>query len=158
MKIGEGFEGEGVDAAHVNVVYGSRDGAVGTAWATALASPSEGHTPFVVVLRPNLPVRPMTLFVNKATIESEKHGRLTWGAAQAGVAVGVQGALAAEHVDPDDLVIAAVWVSPNADDEEAVYSNNARATMNALLRAHDDEPAVAEVLRDGTPENPYFRT
>jgi 5,6,7,8-tetrahydromethanopterin hydro-lyase len=68
MRIGEGFEGEGVDAAHVNVVVGPREGPVGTAWATALASPSEGHTPFVVVLRPNLPVRQLTLLVNKASI------------------------------------------------------------------------------------------
>ena len=62
-QIGEGFAGAGADAAHINSVFGDRDGPVGNAWATALASPSAGHTPFVVVLRPNLPVRPMTLFI-----------------------------------------------------------------------------------------------
>ena len=35
MKIGEGFVGEGANAAHINVVLGLRDGPVGTAWATA---------------------------------------------------------------------------------------------------------------------------
>ena len=36
----------------------------------------------------------MTLFVNKATVDAgnERHGRLTWGAAQAGVAAGVMNA------------------------------------------------------------------
>ena len=36
MQIGEGFAGEGPNAAHINTVLGSKDGAVGSAWATAL--------------------------------------------------------------------------------------------------------------------------
>ena len=36
MLIGESFVGDGVNAAHINVVLGRRDGPVGTAWATAL--------------------------------------------------------------------------------------------------------------------------
>ena len=84
MKIGEGFVGEGANAAHINVVLGLRDGPVGTAWATALATPREGHVPFVAVAQPNMPVVPFTLFVNKAAIANDRHGELTWGAAQAG--------------------------------------------------------------------------
>src|SRR5260221_7718549 len=82
-QIGECFAGEGVDAAHVNTVLGRLGGPVETAWATALATPRPGHAAFVTVLRPNLPVRPPTLFVNKATITDDRHGELTWGAAQA---------------------------------------------------------------------------
>ena len=96
MQIGEGFAGSGANAAHVNTVLGAKDGPVGIAWATALATPRLGHAPFVVVVRPNVPVKPFTLFVNKSAIDSEKnerHARLTWGAAQAGVAAGVAGAL-----------------------------------------------------------------
>ena len=65
-QIGESFVGEGVNAAHINVVHGARSGPAGTAWATALATPSAGHEPFVVVLKPSLPVKPLTLFVSKA--------------------------------------------------------------------------------------------
>ena len=93
-QYGESFVGDGADAAHINTVLGRRDGPVGTAWATALATPSAGHTPFVAVLRPGLPVQPFTLFVNKAAIADDEHGRLTWGAAQAGVAKGVAYAVA----------------------------------------------------------------
>ena len=89
MKIGEGFVGSGSNAAHINVVLGLRDGPVGTAWATALATPREGHVPFVAVAQPNIPVVPFTLFVNKAAIANDVHGQLTWGGAQAGVAAGV---------------------------------------------------------------------
>ena len=78
-QYGEGFVGGGPNAAHVNTVLGRRDGPVGVAWATALASPSAGHVPFVCVHRPNEAVVPFTLFVNKAAIDGDRHGTLTWG-------------------------------------------------------------------------------
>ena len=135
-QIGEGFAGEGGDAAHINSVLGARGGPTESAFASALAQPSPGHTAFLVVLKPGLPVKPFTLFVNKATVAGELHGKLTWGAAQAGVAQGVAEAVAA-GVIPRELVdelvlIAAVWVSPEARDEEAVYRNNLAATRAAL--------------------------
>jgi 5,6,7,8-tetrahydromethanopterin hydro-lyase len=58
VLIGETFIGEAAEAAHINVVLGHRSGPVGIAWATALATPSAGHTPFVAVLRPGIPVNP----------------------------------------------------------------------------------------------------
>jgi 5,6,7,8-tetrahydromethanopterin hydro-lyase len=163
FAIGEGFAGEGANAAHVNTMLGAKDGPVGTAWATALATPRAGHTPFVVVAAPNVPVKPMTLFVNKATVEAsaDNHARLTWGAAQAGVAAGVMdahrnGVLLADEAD-DLVLVAAVWVNPAADDEEAVYENNAQATLAALAAARDDLPSVRTILEAGEPRNPYFR-
>src|SRR5690606_1463047 len=78
LEIGEAFVGAGAEAAHVNTVLGPRDGPAGAAWATALATPSAGHAPFVVVLRPGLPAKPPTLFVNKAAIGGETHAALTW--------------------------------------------------------------------------------
>ena len=163
FAIGEGFAGDGADAAHVNTMLGTKTGPVGSAWATALATPRAGHAAFVVVAAPNVPVKPMTLFVNKATIDAanETHGRLTWGAAQAGVAAGVvdahrKGVLRAE--DADDLVlIVAVWVNPAAADEEAVYANNAEAVLAALTASRDDLPSMRTVLDVGEPRNPYFR-
>ena len=161
MKIGEGFAGDGVNAAHINTMLGPKDGPVGTAWATALATPRGGHTPFVVVVKPNVPVKPMTLFVNKATVDGDLHARLTWGAAQAGVAAGVvaahkKGIL--HEADADALVlIAAVWVNPLADDEEAVYTNNAEATLAALTAAEHRDPTLNAVFDAGDPQNPYFR-
>jgi 5,6,7,8-tetrahydromethanopterin hydro-lyase len=165
MQIGEGFAGGGVNAAHVNTVLGAQDGPVASAWTTALATPRLGHAPFVVVVKPNVPVKPFTLFVNKSAIDTEKnerHARLTWGAAQAGVAAGVLGALGkgviAEHDADGLLLIAAVWVDPQADDEETVYANNETATIAALVAGRAGAPTVAEVLAAGPPENPFFRS
>src|SRR5436305_14430533 len=84
MLIGQSYIGDGAEAAPVNTVLGERAGPVGVAWSTALATPSAGHTPFVAVVIPGLPVKPMTLFVNKAPIAGDEHGTLTWGAALAG--------------------------------------------------------------------------
>src|SRR2546422_9483254 len=94
LQIGEGFAGDGPNAAHVNTMIGSKDGVVGTAWTTALATPRLGHAPFVVVARPNVPVKAFTLFVNKAAVDgaaNAAHARLAWGAAPAGGGGGGRG-------------------------------------------------------------------
>ena len=155
-QYGEGFAGSGADAAHVNTVLGRRDGPVGTAWATALASPSVGHVPFVVVARPNLPVVPFTLFVNKASIAGDRHGVLTWGAAQAGVAAGViDSAFGDEHSEL--CLIVAVWVSPQASDEEAVFEHNRAATTAAIEMGRIGGPDLSALAELDVPENPFCR-
>jgi 5,6,7,8-tetrahydromethanopterin hydro-lyase len=161
VEIGEAFVGTGAEAAHVNTVLGARAGPVGTAWATALATPSTGHAPFVAVVRPGLPAKPLTLFVNKAAVSGERHARLTWGAAQAGVAAGVMDAVAAGQIEVGAVdalaLIAAVWVDPEARDEQAVYRNNRAATAQALAAGRRLEPALPEVLAArGRPRNPFF--
>src|SRR5579859_3744809 len=161
MQIGESFIGDGAEAAHINTVLGDREGPVGTAWATSLAMPRPGHIPFVTVLRPGLPVKPFTLFVNKAPIESDDHANLTWGAAQAGVAAGVADAVAdgiiTEQEADTRILIAAVWVNPKASDANLVYRNNRTATRAALQAGRDATPSVADILvAKDTPHNPFF--
>jgi 5,6,7,8-tetrahydromethanopterin hydro-lyase len=162
ILIGEGFAGSGADAAHINTVLGPRDGPVGAAWATALATPRSGHSSFVVVARPNMPVKPPTLFVNKAEIRGDEHGFLHWGAAQAAVARGVLESVAEGTIPQgsvEDLaLIAAVWVDWAASDEEEVYSNNVEATRTALASAAEGRPRLEELLAIRTePQNPFFR-
>jgi len=170
MEVGEGFAGDGANAAHINTLLGRRDGPVGTAFATALATPSPGHVPFLAVWAPNVPLQPPTLFVNKATIDGDRHGTLTWGAAQAGVAAGVSEAMASRF-DSTSLahlvLIVAVWVNPDAHDEEAIFTNNRDATSAALhkgasINTEDATDASARsalaAFRSGqSPTNPYFR-
>jgi 5,6,7,8-tetrahydromethanopterin hydro-lyase len=161
IQLGESFIGEGAEAAHINTVLGPRDGSVGTAWATALAGPSKGHQPFVAILRPGLPVKPLTLFVNKATIEDGDHGLLHWGPAQAGVAAGVADAVADGTIPADDVdelaLVAAVWVNPAAGDADLVYRNNREAVRSALEAGATRAPTLDQVLsaRD-RPENPFY--
>ncbi|CAH0123332.1 MULTISPECIES: formaldehyde-activating enzyme [unclassified Microbacterium] len=160
-RIGESFVGEGVNAAHINTVAGPRSGPAGIAWATALGTPSAGHVPFVAVLQPSLPVKPLTLFITKAAPESDEHGLLIWGPAQAGVAAGVADAVADGVISPEeadsDVIIAAVWVNPGADDADAVYRNNREATRTALRNGVEQLPALDDVLAArNEPRNPFY--
>ncbi|MGP0032798.1 MAG: formaldehyde-activating enzyme [Acidimicrobiales bacterium] len=160
-QFGEAFVGQGPDAAHVNTVLGRKGGPVEVSFTTALATPRPGHAAFVTVVRPGLPVKPFTLFVNKATLTGERHSRLTWGAAQAGLASGVLWAVADEVVAPADvddlLLIAAVWVDPEAQAEQLVYENNRRAARHALEQGRRRHPPLEALLEVAdTPENPFF--
>jgi len=161
-QFGESFAGDGVNAAHINTVLGAKGGPVEPAWVAALAHPTRGHTPFVTVLRPGVPVQPFTLFVNKATITTPTHAELTWGAAQAGVAKGVADAVADGVIDgrrvADLLLIAAVWVNPDANDAAQVFANNAHATHAALRAGRHGLPRLDEVLAARhAPFNAFFR-
>jgi 5,6,7,8-tetrahydromethanopterin hydro-lyase len=161
MLIGESFVGTGVNAAHVNTVLGPRDGPVGTAWVTALATPRAGFAAFAAIARPGVAVVPPTLFVNKAAIDGATHGKLTWGAAQAGVARGVGLALEEGVIDRGQagalVLITAVWVNPSADDTRAVHENNVTATLQALRNGRSGGPGIDEFLAAArTPSNAFF--
>jgi len=161
LQLGESFVGVGANAAHVNTVFGHREGPAGVAWATALATPSQGHVPFVTVLRPSLPVKPLTLFVTKAAPAGDGHGLLIWGPAQAGIAAGVADALAdgvisIEQAD-SHVIIAAVWVNPSADDAEAVFANNRLSVRTALENGVQSLPSTDDVIAArNSPSNPFF--
>ncbi|MFN5605595.1 MAG: formaldehyde-activating enzyme [Actinomycetes bacterium] len=163
-EVGEAFVGAGANSAHINTVFGTRLGPVGTAFATALATPSAGHVPFLVVWKPDVPVAPATLFINKAAIANDRHGQLTWGAAQAGVALGVTEYMAGRF--PDEVatvpfvLLTAVWVDPAADSDRAVYDNNRDAVRRALdVGRRGIRPTLAhrELAIDRGPWNPYLR-
>lgn len=163
-EVGEAFVGSGPNCAHINTVFGHRLGPVGTAFATALATPSVGHVPFLVVWKPDVPVAPATLFINKAAIANDRHGELTWGAAQAGIAHGVTEFMT--HRFPDEaasvpfVLLTAVWVDPNAQSDRAVYDNNREAVRRSLevgFRGITPGEARREMAVDRGPWNPYLR-
>ncbi len=137
-------------------MLGERDGPVGAAWTTSIATPSMGHSPFVVVARPNLPVVPITLFVPAVGVIDQRHAELTLGAAQAGVAAAVLD-LKMDDVDGDLCLIASVWIDPQAEDEEAVFVNTREATIAALKLGAAAGPWHGNLVAVEVPENPNFR-
>jgi 5,6,7,8-tetrahydromethanopterin hydro-lyase len=160
-QLGEAFCGTGPEAAHLNTVLGVKGGPVEVAWVTALATPRHGHVAFVVAAQPGIAVKPLTLFVNKAAIESDAHAALTWGAAQAGVASGVLDAVADGTIaesDADALVcVAAVWLAPAAVDADAVYRFNREATATSLRNGKQSLPSVTDALKvRDEPYNAYW--
>ena len=161
LFIGESFIGSGPNAAHINVMVGPRIGPVGQAWVGALSSPTKGHLPYMVVLQPGVPVKPMTAFINKADLRGEQHENMTWGPAQAGVAKGIQECLL-DGVLPDEAendwcVIAAVWVNWSANDADEVFANNYAAAKGAVTAAMRHEPSRAVIEQAAKAvSNPFY--
>src|SRR5271168_4000883 len=159
--VGEGFAGPGVNLAHINVVVGPRSGPAGQAFATALATPSAGHAPFLVIAQPGIPAKPFTLFVNKAVIGSEFHGNATWGAAQAGIAQAVTECLREGILPPESendwVIVSANWINPKTDDLDAVFVNNRDAMRAAITGAMQGLPLREAVLDAGAAvSNPFY--
>jgi 5,6,7,8-tetrahydromethanopterin hydro-lyase len=161
IAIGEAFEGDGANAAHINLILGPKS-ELGAAYALAAASPGPGHIPFQAVVKPNLPAKPATLFVAKSVLKDERHEQMTWGPAQAGVAAGVTEALLKDvlpaEAGDDWVAIALVWVDPAADDAEAVFVNNQLAAFHAAGRALQRGWPTRSALEEGLKSigNPFF--
>lgn len=142
--------GEGPEVAHIDLVIGSKGGAVEQAFANSLASPALGHTPLLAVLEPNLPAKPATLIVNKVTIQGVEQAILMFGPAQAAVAKAVMDSVA-DGIIPEEqaeeiLIIVSVFVEWDATDKKKVYDNNYKATKFAIERAITGKPTAKEVL------------
>jgi 5,6,7,8-tetrahydromethanopterin hydro-lyase len=156
-RFGEAWAGTVPNGSHVNLVIGRRGSATAAAAASAFASPGAGHAPVMACLGAGNAVRPATIVLNKATIASELHGRITWGAAQLGIAAGVMDCVADGVFSEDDaaelVLLVAVWVDPNAADETAVRAANREAVRRAVEDAlsTDRSGRIRELLdlRDG---------
>jgi 5,6,7,8-tetrahydromethanopterin hydro-lyase len=148
--IGEAWAGKVPNGSHINLVLARRGSPTAAAAAAVLASPRPGHLPILACLKgAGTPVRPATIVVNKVTIEGDGLERMTWGAAQLGIAQGVLDAVAEGLLDADEvadvLLLVAVWVDPAAHDETAVRVANREATRAAIADAL--EPPAAEAVR-----------
>jgi 5,6,7,8-tetrahydromethanopterin hydro-lyase len=162
-RIGEAWSGEAPNGSHVNVVIGRRGSPTAAAAALALASPSPGHVPFLAAHELNQIVRPITVVVNKAALETERLSHMTWGAAHLGISQGVGDAVAEGLIDATEgaelVLLVAVWVDPDASDETAVRAANRAAMRGAIADAvsppdADAIRALAERREDAT--NSYY--
>ena len=148
--IGEALTGDGNEVAHIDLMLGSKDGPVGTAFANALANQSEGHTNLLAVLEPNLAVKPATVMITKVTIKGMKQAVQMFGPAQAAVAQAVADSVG-EGVIPKDqaedmVCVCGVFIHPEADDDEKIYKYNYEATKEALKAAMNNSPSADEMI------------
>ena len=94
MYIGEALAGDGNEIAHIDLLIGSKDGPVGTAFANALANQKAGHSNLLAVLTPNLICKPATVLITKVTIKGMKQAVQMFGPAQYAVAKAVADSVA----------------------------------------------------------------
>jgi bifunctional enzyme Fae/Hps len=150
--IGEALVGEGNEVAHIDLLMGDKNGAVGQAFAAGMSSLSAGHTPLLAVIRPNLPPKPYTLLVPKVTVKNTADVSKIFGPAQAAVAKAVADAVEEEIIPQDKLddwvIICSVFIHPQATDFSKIYRYNYGATKMALKRALAKYPSLDKVMYD----------
>ncbi|MFH1774920.1 MAG: bifunctional 5,6,7,8-tetrahydromethanopterin hydro-lyase/3-hexulose-6-phosphate synthase [Methanobacteriota archaeon] len=150
--VGEALVGEEPEIAHIDLIMGSKKGALGQAFANSMAQPKAGHTPILAVVRPNLPVKPATLIVPKVTIRNLEDAERLFGPAQSAVAKAVadaveEGIIPKETVE-DMVIIVSVFIHPRGKDYQRLYRYNYGATKLALRRAIEGFPSIEKVLEE----------
>ena len=150
MYIGEALAGEGNEVSHIDLMIGSKDGPVGTAFANALSTQSEGHSNLLAVLTPNVAVKPATVMVTKVTIKGMKQAVQMFGPAQAAVAKAVADSVADGIIPKDQceslVCVCGVFIHPEAEDNKKIYDYNYEATKMAISNAMKFKPSVDEML------------
>jgi 5,6,7,8-tetrahydromethanopterin hydro-lyase len=160
MYIGEALAGEGNEVAHIDLLIGSKDGPVGTAFANALANQSHGHSNLLAVLAPNLLSKPATVLITKVTIKHLGQAVQMFGPAQASVAKAVADSVAAGVIpkgDAENLVmVCGVFIHPEAKDDNKIYQYNYEATKQAIYNAMKGEPKIDTILaKKDTAKHPF---
>lgn len=142
--IGEALVGDGPELAHIDLVIGEKEGPVGAAFANALSQLSTGHTPLLAVVRPNLLTKPATLVIPKVTLKKDAQIREMFGPVQAAVAKAIADCVEEEvfgDCDIESLVIlASVYLNPEAADYNRIYRYNYGAVKLAVRRAMEGFP------------------
>ncbi len=150
MFIGEALAGDGNEVAHIDLLIGSKDGPVGTAFANALADQKMGHSNLLAVLTPNLVCKPATVLITKVTIKGAGQAVQMFGPAQAAVAKAVtdcvaNGVIPRSQVE-DLVIVCGVFIHWDAKDDTKIYQNNYDATKLSIERAMKNEPKIEEIL------------
>ena len=134
----------------ISISSGPRGSAAETAFANALTNNKDGFTSLLAVIGPNLLCKPATVLFNKVTIKGAKQAVQMFGPAQHAVAKAVADSVA-EGVIPQDeadnlFICVGVFIHWDAADDKKIQDYNYRAVKEAIARAVNGEPKVAEVV------------
>ena len=150
MYIGEALVGEGNEIAHIDLLIGDKDGPVGSAFANALSTQTQGHSNLLAVLTPNLAVKPATVLITKVTIKGAKQAVQMFGPAQAAVAKAVADSVAAGVIPKSDaeklVIVCGVFIHWLAEDDKKIYQFNYEATKQAIASAMTGKPTADEMI------------
>ena len=148
------------EIAHIDLIMGPRGSAAESAFCHGLVNNKDGFTSLLAVIAPNLPCKPNTMMFNKVTIKGAGQAVQMFGPAQTAVAKAVQDCVAEGTIpesEADDLYICVgVFIHWEAKDNEAIYTNNYKATKESIERAVKGLPTASEVTaqRDSA-EHPF---
>ena len=159
MYVGESLVGEGNEVAHIDLLIGSKDGPVGTAFANALANQSKGHTNLLAVVTPNVVCKPATVLITKFTMEHINQAVQMFGPAQSAVARAVVDCVEDGTIPKDQaenlVIVCGVFIHKAATDDTKIYDYNYEATKQAIKRALSGEPKIDEIISRKGEKHPF---
>ena len=156
LRVGEGFAGPPFqEVAHVDLLIGRKDGPVGRAIERSMAGWGEERGLKVIN------EHPLTLLVPTVTVRTAKQRRLFYEHAAAGVNLAIgknieSGFLPQEALD-DLVLIVNAFVHPAASIAKRVAFNNYKATMQAVRKAIESRPTLAELFNEKAAARHPFR-
>ena len=156
LRVGEGFAGPPFqELAHVDLLIGRRDGPVGRAVERAMAGWGEERGLKIIN------DRPLTLLVPTVTIRTAKQRRLFYEHAAEGVNLAIRknvesGFLPEEMLD-DIVLIVNAFVHPAASIAKRVAFNNFKATNQAIRKAIEGRPTLAQLFNEKAAARHPFR-
>jgi 5,6,7,8-tetrahydromethanopterin hydro-lyase len=150
LMVGEALVGDGNEIAHIDLMIGSKDGPVGNAFASALATQSEGHSNLLAVITPNLAVKPSTVMITKVTIKGMRQAAQMFGPAQEAVARAVADSVSGGVIPKDQaeklVIVCGVFIHPQAEDNKKIYDYNYEATKMAIASAMGGKPSADDMI------------
>jgi 5,6,7,8-tetrahydromethanopterin hydro-lyase len=161
MFIGEALVGNTNEVAHIDLMIGSKDGPVGTAFAIALSNQKQGFSNLLAGV-PNLICKPAAVMITKVTIKGAGQAVQMFGPAQKAVGKAVADSVAEGVIPRGDVenlvIVVGVFIHWEAKDNDKIYENNYQATKLAIRRAMKGEPGIDEVLsKKDTVTHPFYK-
>jgi 5,6,7,8-tetrahydromethanopterin hydro-lyase len=162
MFVGEGLyleDGDLNNVAHIDLLIGSKDGPVGTAFANALANQSAGHTNLLAVVSPNLQAKPATVMITKVTLKGSKQVMQMFGPAQAAVARAVVDSVVDGTIPKAEaenwVIVCGVFIAGSANDNKKIYKFNYEAVKLAIKNAMKKTPSMDEIIAKKETKHPF---
>jgi len=156
LLVGEGFAGPPFqEVAHVDLLMGRKDGPVGRAVERSMAEWGEERGLRVIN------DRPLILLVPTVTVRTAKQRRLFYEHAAEGVNLAVrrniESGFLPEEVLDDLVLIVNAFVHPAASIAKRVAFNNFKATNQAIRKAIEGRPTLAELFNEKAAARHPFR-
>jgi len=156
LRVGEGFAGPPFqEIAHVDLLIGRKDGPVGRAIQRSLAE--EGAERGLRVINE----QPLTLLVPTVTVRTARQRTLFYDHAAEGINLAIRQSVESGFLPPDALdelaLIVNAFVHPAASIAKRVAFNNYKAANQAIRKAIEGRPTVAELFEERAAARHPFR-
>jgi 4-hydroxy-tetrahydrodipicolinate synthase len=136
LRTGTGRSGEGVEAAQIDLLCGSKSSPLAEAWAYQLTYPRHGFEALTTILEPNLTVRPSTLIVPTNELRDLRQANMVYGPVQNAVAQAIVDKLAQELIPESamssELFLILAAIHPQALDRRRLHRAAYEATCHAI--------------------------